>query len=60
MKDQSKGTVPSNYMPISCLPTTFKLLTGVIADVIQQHLVKDKLFLFEKKGNYPNTRGTKD
>ena len=31
MKDPEKGTVPSNYRPITCLPTTWKLLSGVIA-----------------------------
>ena len=37
-KDKSKGTVASNYRPVSCLPLMWKLLTGVIADQIYVHL----------------------
>ena len=37
MKDPEKGTVPSNYRPITCLPTTWKLLSGVIARKVQDH-----------------------
>ena len=31
-KDKSKGNEVSNYRPITCLPLTLKLLTGIIAD----------------------------
>jgi len=31
MKDETKGAEVGNYRPIACLPTTFKLLTGIIA-----------------------------
>ncbi|TWW61836.1 hypothetical protein D4764_04G0004830 [Takifugu flavidus] len=31
MKDPQKGTIPSNYRPITCLSTTWKLLSGIIA-----------------------------
>ena len=34
MKDQSKGAVPSNYLPITCLPTMWKLFSDVLADKI--------------------------
>ncbi|XP_030767083.1 uncharacterized protein LOC115890869 [Sitophilus oryzae] len=30
MKDPQKGAIPSNYRPITCLPTTFKVLTGIL------------------------------
>ena len=32
MKDTNKGTVASNFRPITCLPLMWKLLTGMIAD----------------------------
>ena len=34
MKNPAKGATPGNYRPITCLPTTFKLLTGVVADAV--------------------------
>ena len=37
-KDKSKGNVPSNYRPITCLPLMWKLLTGVIAGQTYTHL----------------------
>lgn len=38
MKDSSKGAIPSNYRPITCLSTTWKLLSGILADKIQDHM----------------------
>jgi len=32
MKDETKGAEVGNYRPIACLPTTFKLLTGMTAE----------------------------
>lgn len=58
MKDSAKGAAP--LWPITYLPTTLKLLTGVGADAIQQHLLENKLFPSEKKGNYLNSRETED
>ena len=37
-KDKSKGNIASNYRPLTCLPSMWKLLTGVIADQIYAHL----------------------
>ena len=42
-KDKSKGNVGSNYRPITCLPLMWKLLAGVIADLIYAHLDQEKL-----------------
>ena len=33
-KDPSKGNIPSNYRPITCLPIMCKLLTGMITEHI--------------------------
>ena len=37
-KDFSKGTVPSNCQPITCLPTIWKILTSIISDKIYKSL----------------------
>ena len=42
-KGKSKGNVASNYRPITCLPSMWKLLTGVIANQIYAHLDQVKL-----------------
>lgn len=60
MKDKAKGPIPSNYRPITCLPTTFKLLTAIIAHSIQTYLESNDLMPEEQKGNRRGTRGTKD
>jgi len=60
MKSKEKGAVPSNYRPITCLPTTFKLMTAIIAEAIQDHLERNGLIPEEQKGNRRKSRGTKD
>ena len=58
--DKSKGNVASNYIPITCLPLMWKLLTGVIADQIYAHLDQEKLLPEEQKGCRKGSRGTND
>ena len=60
LKDKSKGNIVSNYRPITCLPLMWKLLTGIIAEEIYQHLQEKHLLPDEKKGCRRNSRGTKD
>ena len=60
MKNKKAGAIPSNYRPITCLCTTFKLMTAIIADAIQKYLYKYNLIPEEQKGNRRNSRGTKD
>ena len=48
-KDNSKGSVVSNYRPVTCLPLMWKLLTGVITDQIYTHLDQEKLLPEEQK-----------
>ena len=38
-KDSAKGTAAGNYRPISCLPLMWKILTGIFAEVIYDHLI---------------------
>ena len=60
MRNKKGGAIPSNYRPITCLCTTFKLMTAIIADAIQNHLYKYNLIPEEQKGNRRNSQGTKD
>ena len=59
-KDASKGNVASNYRPLTCLPLMWKLLTGVIADQIYEHLDQEKLLPEEQKGCRKGSRETND
>ena len=58
--DKSKGNVPSNYRPITCLPLMWKLLSGVIADKIYGHLDQQKLLPEEQKRYRKRASGTND
>ena len=60
MKDEKKGPIPSNYRPITCLPTLWKLMTSIISDSIYQHLDEQGLMPKEQKGCSRGSRGTKD
>ena len=60
MKNKEKGTIPNNYRPITCLPTTFKLMTAIIAESMLNHLENNDLISDEQKCNRRKSRGTKD
>lgn len=57
LKDPSKGAVPSNYRPITCLSTTWKLMSGIIAAKISGHM--NQYMSAAQKGIGKNTRGAK-
>ena len=38
IKDPQQSKIPSNYGPIICLSTTWKLLSGVLADKVKVHM----------------------
>ena len=59
-KDPAKGKAVSNYRPIACLPLLWKLLTGIFADKIYDHLQVNNLLPDEQKGCRRKSRGTKD
>ena len=40
IRKPQKGTIPSNYRPITCLCTTLKLLLGNIVTNIGRHLAQ--------------------
>ena len=60
MKNKERGTIPNNYRPITCLPTTFKLMTAIIAESMLNHLENNGLIPDEQKGNRRKSRGTKN
>ena len=59
-KDPAKGKAVSNYRPIACLPLMWKLLTGIFAEKIYDHLQENSLLPEEQKGCQKKSRGTKD
>ena len=59
-KDKSKGNEASNYGPITCLPLTWKLLTGIIADEIYGFLENEGILLDDQKGCRRKSKGTGD
>ena len=52
--------IPKNYMPIACLPTTFKILTSVITDRLYSHLEKETIMTLEQRGGKEDCYGCKD
>ena len=60
MKNPKRGAVPSNYRPITCLPTLWKLFSFLIGELIYKHLNEANVLPSEQKGCRKNSRGTKD
>ena len=50
----------TNYRPITCLPTYYKLLTLFLTDKIYSHVTTNLILPFEQKGCRKNARGCKD
>ena len=59
-KDKEKRNAASNDRPITCLPLVWKLLTGVIAEIIYGFLETSWLLPQEQKGCRRKSRGTND
>ena len=57
-KDKSKGNEASNYRPITCLPLTWKPLTGIIANKIYNFLQNEGILPEEQKGCRRESKGT--
>ena len=57
IKDRSQGNIPKNYRPITCLSTTWKLFSGILAHNIQNHM--NKYMNSSQKGIGNGFRGTK-
>ena len=52
--------IPKNYRPITCLPTTFKILTSVITDRLYSHLEKEAIITPEQRGGKKDCYGCRD
>ncbi|XP_063599202.1 uncharacterized protein LOC134775604 [Penaeus indicus] len=59
-KDPDKGNAADNYRPISCLPLMWKLMTGIISNVLYDFLEDADKLPNEQKGCRRRSRGTKD
>ena len=59
-KDPAKGSAVDNYKPISCLPLMWKLMTGMLAEMMHSHLERDNVLLSEQNGCHKGSCGTKD
>ena len=57
-KDPSKGNVPNNYRPITCLPMMWKILTAQLGEKIYSSLTNRGLFPDEQKGCRKVSRGS--
>ena len=49
-----------NYRPITCLPTTYKMLTSIITERVYNHLDENDLLPKEQKGCRKGSYGCKD
>ena len=62
---KGKESLPKNYRPITCLPTTFKLLTLLLSNKIYDHITLSTpshapILQLEQKGFRKKSRGCKD
>ena len=60
MKNKSRGPIPSNFRPITCLPTMWKLFSFILGEFIYKHFDNHHLLPVEQKGCRKGSRGTKD
>ena len=60
MKDKDERGELTNFRPITCLPIMWKLLTGVLADKMYEHLEEKQLLQEEQKGCRRKSKGAKD
>jgi len=60
LKDKLKGSIPSNYRPITCLSVVWKFLTGILRALLYAYLTDNGLIPIQQKGCTQNSKGTKD
>jgi len=48
-KNENTGN-PNNYRPVTCLPTTYKLITSIISRRTQKYMDNENLLPKEQKG----------
>ena len=59
VKDTAKCSIPSNFRPITCLSTIWKLLSGILSDCLYNHLHSQRLLPTEQKGISRGSQGAK-
>ena len=59
-KDVTKGSTPSNFHPITRLPTAWKILTAMVSYSLYKFLDNNHILPWEQKGCMRGSRGTKD
>ena len=59
IKEIQKGNFVSIFRPITCLPLIWKLLTGILAEELYEHLEKTNSLPWEQKGYRKTSRSTK-
>ena len=52
--------IAKNYLPITCLPTYYKLLTLFFTDLVYDHVTTNDILPLEQKGIRRGARGCKD
>ena len=60
IKDKAKGNAVETTGPIICLPIMWKVVTGIIAEDLYQHLHQSSLLPDEQKGCRKESGETKD
>ena len=60
VKELEKGNAVANFRPITRLPLLWKLLTGILAEELYEHLEQANILPQEQKGCRKGSRGTKD
>ena len=58
-KSENTGN-PNNYRPVTCLPTTYKLITCIIGRRMQKYMDNENLLPREHKEWSRGTKGCKD
>lgn len=59
-KTETESPNPANYRPITCLSTTYKLLTSILSTKIYKHLEANSLIAEEQKGCRKGSQGCKE
>ena len=49
-----------NWRPIACLPSTYKLLTSILANLLYNHCQENNIMAIEQRGCRRGVRGCKD
>ena len=60
VKELEKGNAVANFRPTTCLPLLRKLLTGILAEELYEHLEQANILPWEQKGCRKGSRETKD